>query len=128
METEIEQEQQTDLGCDLCATPMLMSKDEGRADFTCPSCGRWRAVFSDGSSQYDSAMLWPSQMDENGDMFRNEYLPWWEKDTEWDIQARYTGGLDTLEEMQEHRREYEGAIAEWHANHPLPKKPWWRFW
>lgn len=116
--------------CDICQAPMTMTGQPGiSVEFKCTKCPQWLGVNERGISCTILHTLWPSAMDENGPMFREQYLPDWLRKREYRAAIMFAAGFwneaETAAEVAEARK----TAADWFLAHPLKlKRPWWRFW
>ena len=122
--------QSTDLGCDICGHPMTMRKDEEKVYFSCdsPSCNQIWLFSKDDSSCTVLKHLWPSRMEEGSKMYREGFLPDWIEGKEFWANAMFTADFWDAKERDEFIQGCRDAFDKWHRDHPLKKRPWWKFW
>jgi hypothetical protein len=129
---EIEKQELTDLGCDICQKPMYISKSSTNVIFKCsnPECHQTWQFGENSSGCTVMKHLWPSKMEEGGKMFREQYLPEWLKEKEFHAEAKFIGSIWDESKKEEYLREVHAELDKWHAEHPIvvQDRHWWQFW
>ena len=116
--------------CDICnGTMNIQSKSEQQVRFACTSCRQTWGIDSNGSAGCTILkMLWPSSMDENSKMYREQFLPAWLNE-----RRHYAAMMSAAEFWNETKadtfiQECQSVYNKWFTEHPKPK-PWFiRLW
>lgn len=127
---ELPKGEETKLLCDICDSPMTKTGHEGSVIFKCTSCEQnWNFSKTPNGINSGCTILkhfWPSNMDENSKMYREQYIPARQKELKFRHDAIFYAGFTTKEEHKKHMKEIEDLFIEWYEQHP--QKPWWKFW
>jgi hypothetical protein len=126
---------QSNLKCDICQNSMTKTIGDEGVIFRCENseCHQTWIFSKDGDDEIRASCtvmkhLWPSGMKENSKMFREEYLPEWLRGKEFYANALVEAELWSTAKRDEFISDCQAELSKWHDKHPLPEKPWWKFW